>query len=86
MENGAARLAVPFRLCKVPTPFQTPRPWMPQLEAYLQPPAIEYLCASIPRYNIVAMSGTFLVRQSPFGAAGTRLFYGNAAEPNQLQP
>ena len=34
------------------------------------PPAIESLCGAIPRYNIGAMSGTFLVMRSPFGGAG----------------
>ena len=48
-------------------------------------PAIESLCGSIPRYSIPAMSGTFPVVKSPFGGAGTPLFYGKTAEPDRLQ-
>ena len=49
-------------------------------------PAIESLCGSVPGYSIMPMSGTCLVKQSPFGGAGTQLFYGKPAGLNQLQP
>jgi len=69
-----------------PTPWQTRRApskdrgahLLCQLTFYGQPviPAIESLCGSIPRYNISAMSGIFLVMQSPSGGTACHYFTG----------